>query len=88
MASVVATSVVVSSVDVSSVLDSVELVSEAVSVTVSFTVEMVVAVSSLPPQPVAKRAREKKGIRNDFFMPHTVAKQGGGCRSLCRAYGN
>ena len=77
--------VVVSSVVDSSVLVSVVLVSEAVSVTVSFTVEMVVAVSSLPPQPVVKRAREKKGIRNDFFMSHRVAKQGEARRSLCRA---
>ena len=33
----------------------------------------------------AKRARAKKGIRNDFFMPRTVDKQGRRCRSLCRA---
>ena len=77
--------VVVSSVVDSSVLVSVVLVSEAVSVTVSFTVETVVAVSSLPPQPVVKRAREKKGIRNDFFMPHRVAKPGEARRSLRRA---
>ena len=76
---------VVSSVVDSSALVSVVLVAEAVSVTVSFTVEMVVAVSSLPPQPVAKSARAKKGIRNDFFMPHRVAKPGEDRGSLRRA---